>query len=219
MKTLTTNSLFFGKYTYKVTFRVIGAYRWRYKPTKYLNRSLSNGLTELDKTNTDVFCEISEKYFNDSTIKTRIQHHLTSFYFKDESLVEKIKTELRPWIKEIHRPANNSDQEFLLNNPKKVVCDFYPKEKYRYCIYIKQNMPTTKRQSFYDWFVKNNNDKISVTGVTLSWLKQEKRYGVFYIRVEDEKTLLLVNMFLSEYIIKTVEYVLRDDINTQIGTE
>lgn len=121
MKTLTTNSLFYGKYPYKVTFRVGGAYRWRYKPTKYLNRSLSKGLTELGKTTTDIFCDLSEKYFNDSTIKTRIQHSLTSFYFKDESLVEKIKTELRPWIKEIHSPANNSDQEFLLNNPKKVV--------------------------------------------------------------------------------------------------
>jgi hypothetical protein len=214
MKTLTTNSLFYGKYPYKITCRVPGG-RWRNKFTKNYWYPETN--SEDEKNGAD-FYKVSEKYYQDKSIKIRTEHSLTSFYFKDESFIETMKTELKRWIREIHQPASSLDQEFLLNNPKKVVCDFYPKKKYRYCVYIKNTMPASKRQSFYDWFVKNNNDNMSITGSTQRWLQQRKNYGEFYIRVEDEKTLLLVNMFLSEYITKTVEYVLRNSINIEVGT-
>lgn len=217
MKTLTTNSLFYGKYPYKITCRVPGAWRWRSKFTKNYWYPDPETNSEDEKNGVD-FYKVSEKYYQDKSIKVRTEHSITSFYFKDESFIETMKTELKRWIREIHQPASSLDQEFLLNNPKKVVCDFYPKKKYRYCVYIKNTMPASKRQSFYDWFVKNNNDSMSITGSTQRWLQQRKNYGEFYIRVEDEKTLLLVNMFLSEYIIKTVEYVLRNSINIEVGT-
>jgi len=192
MKTLITNSLFWGKYPFKIICHV--------------------GLK------TEEFYKLSEKYFNDKKIKTRREHNFIHFYFQDDSIIDTMKKELAFWITEIYQPVNLSDKEFLLSNPKKVLCDLYPKEKYRYCVYLKCNMPATKKQSFYDWFIRNNDDKISIPGSTLHWLLQKKRYGEFYIRVEDEKTLLLVNIFLSEYVKKTTEYVLRDSINIKVGT-
>lgn len=215
MKTLITNSLFWGKYPFKVICRVPGAWRWRNKFSKTYWYSWNS--SQEDEKNGEAFYKVSEKYFNDEKIKTRIEHSLTSFYFQDEMFIQSMKKELTPWITEIHQPANLLDKEFLLNNPRKIVCDFYPKKKYRYCVYIKYNMPATKRQSFYDWYIKNNRDKISIPDSTLNWLQQKKYYGEFYIRVEDERTLLLVNMFLAEYITKTVEYVLRNSINIEVG--
>lgn len=221
MKTLTTNSLFYGKYPYKVVCRVPGgAWRWRNKFNNNRSQfSYFSSFNHYDENNGEAFYKASEKYFNGIGIKTRVEHALTSFYFKDQTLIEEMKKEISRWIIEIHQPFSVADQDFLLNNPKKVLCDQYPKRKYKYCIYLKCSMPSAKKESFYDWIRKNASDKISITDSTIKFLSQKKYYGDFYIRVEDEKTLLLINMFLAEYINKTLEYVLRDNINTEVGTQ
>ena len=217
MKTLITNSLFYGKYPYKVVCRVPGAWRWRNKFSNRLWYSYSSDRD--DEKNGEAFYKVSEKYFNDDEIKTRIEHNLTSFYFKNVLLVDEMKTGLVPWITEIHQPSNIIDQDFLLNNPKKVLCDRYPKKRYKYCVHLKNPMSDAKKQAFYDWICKNNTGKVSIPDSTILFLRRQRYYGEHYIRIEDEKTLLLVNMFLAEYINKTVEYVLRDSINIEVGTQ
>lgn len=217
MKTLITNSLFYGKYPYKVICRVQGAWRWRIKFTRGYWYTYNS--SDEDEKNGQAFYKTSEKYFNDPKIKTRIEHSLTSFYFNDENFIEPMKKELSPWIREIHQPATLIDKDYLLNNPKKVVCDQYPKKRFKYMIFLKTRIPAVKKESFYNWVMKNNYDKISMPDSTIRFFQNKKWYGEFYIRVEDQATLLLVQLFLAEDIAKTVEYVLRDSINTQTGTE
>lgn len=217
MKTLTTKSLFYGKYPFKIVCRVTGAWRWRNEWTRKYWYSVNSNID--DEKNGVAFYKVAEKYLQDKSIKSRTEHTCVSFYISNESLVEKIKTELNSWVREIHQPASNLDQEFLLNNPKKVVCDQYPRKRFKYCVFLKTRIPAAKKESFYNFYKNNNHGKIYIPDSTVLFLKNIKHYGQFFIRVEDSATLLLVQLFLAEDTDKTVEYVLRDSINTQIGTE
>jgi hypothetical protein len=101
----------------------------------------------------------------------------------------------------------------MSNSSKKVICDDFPKGKYRYKIYIKTKMTVNTRERFQSW-MGNYGDKFDVATSTSKWLSGNKKWvqdPFFYI--EDQHMLSMVGMYLGDNVKRVEEFIPRNKIN------
>jgi uncharacterized protein YjaZ len=98
----------------------------------------------------------------------------------------------------------------LSNGHKKILRDVFPKEKYKYRVYFKSRFPADKRATFVTWADKYG-DKLDISETSRRWLVSTRHYAQDpFMYVEDDKMLSMVGIYLSGYIKKVEEFILRE---------
>ncbi len=215
----TTSKLFYGKYPFKIRCTCKGSWMIKrlgiYETVKQCT-TIKNNLVQLHKVDpTRLMSFLNDvEIFLDKDISVRCEGSIFSIYCKDETLFNQMCKRLSSWITEVHVPANDAEQAFMIENEhKKVLCNRLPFETYHYKVYIKATVPVNLRENFYKWML-NYQGKIQAPVRVGDWLSGRKMWVVNpSLYVKDAPTLSMVGMFLGDRISKVEEFVPRSLIN------
>ena len=220
----TTSKLFFGKWPYKI--RCVCAGSWMIKrlgipqTVDYCTVN-SKGVrfsSSIDKVKLLKFLNAVDPFL-DKEIQIRVEGGIFSIYCKDDTLFDRMSKELSSWISMIYTPATTEEADFMINaTNKRVLCNNLPFDKYRYKVYIKQNMPVSARASFKTWS-KHYTEKIKSTGAASNWFNGVNSYNPLVIYVLDQPTLSMVGLFLGSNLSKVEEFIPRSSINSSTDQE
>ena len=170
----------------------------------------------LDKTKLLEFTNAVEPFLDrkdDIQIRTKGSHF--SLFCMDVNVLEEIDNALFPWIRTVSGPTTAEELAFLLSNGhKKILRDTLPKEKYKYRVYFKSKFPIDKRSSFVVW-ADTYGEKIEISETSKLWLLGSRQYAQDpFMYVEDDKMLSMVGLYLSGYVSKVEEFILRESALT-----
>lgn len=221
---LKSSKLFYNKWPYKVLCHVNGG-----------NRVIRNGVDlveawcetgkglafarhegqNINKQDLLCFALAVKPFLKRKDLQIRVEGRHFNLFCKDYSVLEQIDNALNKWIKQILGPTSQEEYDFMMSNGhKKILCDKLPKGTYGYKIYFKNKFPEHNRLGFIKW-LEPYNDKINVVGTTRLWLEGRKRYiEAPFMYVKDDKMLSMVGLYLSGYVKKTEEFILRENALT-----
>ncbi len=217
---LKTNKLFYNKWPYKVECKIAKA--------NYIARlGLPRVKSWIDGDTKDNFLwkgankEEVLQFINQlepiatKDFQIRSESNTFSFYVKDPTILKEITSRFNKWIVTITEPANEAEYNFLVSNTaKKILCNSYPKGKYRYKIYIKPNMQPNNREQFLLW-AQRYGDKFNILGSTKKWLAGDKKWAMDpFLYVLDDSTLSLTGLYLGSSVKKVEEFIPRSKINS-----
>jgi len=222
IRKLKSSKLFYNKWPYKVECWQAGASRIVHSGpalckewclTGKVLRFSPHDLRSMDKVKFSAFIDASEKFLDmKEDIQIWVEGSHFNLFCKDITILEEIDNVLFPWIKNIVGPTTPEELAFLLSNGhKKILRDVLPKEKYRYRIFFKSKFPADKRESFISWANKYG-DKLDISGTSRRWLLGQRHYSQDpFMYVEDDKMLSMAGMYLSGYVKKVEEFILREN--------
>lgn len=219
-----TNKLFYGRWPYKITCRVLGINYFREQLKLPVNRILNDLDKKIFKINqsrrfdekinvykiTD-FINSAKNFIENVDVKKRIEYNKIDLYFVDQNSFDQAKNKLTEWITAITEPHDENDLEKILQDKKFVLCDQLPYKKYKFRIFFK-NMPEQIKLNLIQWAEKYGDDIFIPNGMRK---KKSNRYFVLqYFYVKDSKMITFVSLAASGYVRRTDEFVVRTDINT-----
>ncbi len=220
---LKSSKLFFNKWPYKVECVQAGASRVIYsgvglcKQWCETGKGIRFGSYDLKTTDADKFLKFvnSVEPFLDrkEEVQIRVESSHFNLFCKDISVLEEIDDALDQWIRKISGPTTQEELEFLLSNGhKKILCDTYPKDMYKYRVFFKNKFSLDKRLAFLTWADKYGN-KLIISGNSRKWLSG-KSYCVdtSFMYVIDDKMMSMLGLYLSGYIKKIEEFILRENV-------
>lgn len=145
-------------------------------------------------------------------VQIRVESSHLNLFCKDPSVLEEIDNALEQWIRKISGPTTKEELEFLLSNGhKKILCDTYPKDMYKYRVFFKSRFPEDKRSAFLIWANKYG-DKLLISESSVRWLKSHRHYVQDpFMYVIDDKMMSMIGLYLSGYVKKTEEFILREN--------
>jgi hypothetical protein len=221
---LKSSKLFYNKWPYKVECSQPGASRIVHSGVDVVREWCATGKgmfvsahenRNIDKVVYLEFANLVAPYIGDPNVKIRVEGSHFNLFCTDKSILETIDNDLNKWIRKISGPTTDEELEFLLSNGhKKILRDVLPKEKYKYRIYFKSKFPADKRASFVVWADKYG-DKLEISGTSRRWLLGSRHYAQDpFMYVDDDKMLSMTGMYLSGYVKKVEEFILRDNVLT-----
>jgi hypothetical protein len=222
MQQLVTKKLFYNKWPIKVECYVQGSYRVQrlgaLKTLEWCDHENNGYASErgINKFELKKFTKKTIDVLEGQDIKVRTEGNHFNIFCKDINLLENIKKEMRPWITAITAPENDEQYKFLIENGhKQIICNNFPYEKFRFRVYIRENLKQDAREQFIQWLEKYP-EKIQMANTTRKWLDGSTVHYVqnpfFYI--VDEKMLSMVLLFLGNGCKKIQEFILSSNINT-----
>lgn len=223
IKKLKLSKLFYNKWPYKVECVQPGASRIVHTGAEICKewcrtgKGLSfghYGQRIADKTKYLQFIEAVEPFLERKEhIQIRVEGSHFNLFCKDPTILEEIDNRVHEWVRTIQGPTSQEELEFLLSNGhKKILCDALPYEKYKYRLYFKSKFPADKRSTFVIWADKYG-DKLEISETSRRWLVSSRHYAQDpFMYVEDDKMLSMVGMYLSGYVKKVEEFILRDSV-------
>lgn len=145
-------------------------------------------------------------------IQIRVENSHFNLFCKDLTVLEEIDDAVSHWIKKISGPTTQEELKFLLSNGhKKILCDAYPKDMYKYRIFFKSKFPLDKKLAFVTWADKCGNSML-ISETSRRWLIGDRYYAQDpFMYVVDDKMLSMVGLYLSGYVKKTEEFILREN--------
>ena len=221
MKTLRTTKLFYGKWYYKVTLWFKGCEVFAYhSPAEVVAGLLATSPLDQSCYILDVICNRQESYilemarllskFPMGTWADRIERCYFSIYTNDNELYNAVITDFYDDVCECYAP-NLDDMELLLD-PKVIVCNKLPHNKYEYKVFvcpsrISGSIAVEERHKLLNW-MESQFPKMTCTlsfkkWFIGTWWGSERRYFL----VDNENTLLLLRMFHPEIIVSVHKYV------------
>jgi hypothetical protein len=225
IRKLNSSKLFYNKWPYKVECLQAGASRIVHSGAAVCKEWCLTGkglqftpyqLRILDKVKFASFIDAAEKFLDmKENVQIRVEGSHFNLFCKDPATLEEIDNALSQWIHKIVGPTTPEELEFLLSNGhKKILRDELPKEKYKYRIYFKSRFPADKRVSFVSWADKYG-DKLDISGTSRRWLLGQRHYAQDpFMYVDDDKMLSMAGMYLSGYVKKVEEFILRENVLT-----
>ena len=219
---LKTDKLFYGKWPFRITFRVRGANLICLKSNLYMGelrirRSYSNWRGHgriVDNVGLKKFANLLLDYL-DKELKFRMEYDDVQCYVKDPTLFKELQSVFKEYVTCVTEPHNEQELNYLLGNKKYVIRDKYPKDIYHYKVVLKP-MPIALRENFYKWLCQYDESKVSITKSTVEHLTTAKHWwNDCYFYVADSSMLVMANLAAQGYIRRTEEYVLRSSINTE----
>ena len=83
---------------------------------------------------------------------------------------------------------------------------------YKYRVFFKSNFPQDKRLVFLSWANKYGN-KLLISETSVRWLMSKRLYvNNPFMYVTDDKMLSMVGLYLSGYVKKIEEFILRENV-------
>ena len=220
---LKSSKLYYNKWPYKVECWQVGASRIVHSGVAACqewcasNKGLRFNQYEtkiLDKVKFSEFVNAVKPFLDrKEEIQIRVEGSHFNLFCKDTAILEEIDNAASAWITKISGPTTQEELEFLLSNGhKKILRDELPKEKYKYRIYFKSKFPADKRSSFVVWADKYG-EKIEISETSRRWLLGARHYAQDpFMYVDDDKMLSMVGMYLSGYVKKVEEFILRENV-------
>ena len=219
MQQLTTNKLFYGKYLYKIKIDLkgIGFLHRSNMDVKYV-LSQQERLSERwgSKYNYNELKKYHDEFeqIRSHIDKIRIEGwHGVQFYVDTEDKFNAIKSALSWCIYSVSVPEKGDIVE--MNSKNIVMCSSLPHGLYKYKLHLKSTIPKEVRIGFFEW-AKTSEVSTKFTKLTEAWLKGLRSY--FWsptMYVKDDAALMMVNLYMSNYIHKTDIYTLRgEQVNT-----
>lgn len=219
---LKSSKLFFNKWPYKVECRQLGASRVIHCGITFCKEWCLTGkgmqFGHYNKPpDKDVFLEfvnaIEPFLSRKEEVQIRVENSHFNLFCKDPVVLEEIDNAVSKWIQKISGPTTQEELEFLLSNGhKKILCDTLPKDMYKYRVFFKSRFPADKRSAFAVW-VDKYGDSVLVSGTSRRWLISQRHYAQDpFMYVVDDKMLSMVGLYLSGYVKKTEEFILRENV-------
>ena len=219
---LKSSKLFFNKWPYKVECIQAGASRVIHSGVGLCRQWCETGkgmrFTSYDPKITDAdeflkFVNAIEPFLDrKEEVQIRVESSHLNLFCKDHSVLEEIDNALEQWIRKISGPTTKEELEFLLSNGhKKILCDTYPKDMYKYRVFFKSKFSPDKRSAFLIWANKYG-DKLLISESSVRWLKSHRHYVQDpFMYVIDDKMMSMIGLYLSGYVKKTEEFILREN--------
>jgi len=219
---LKSSKLFFNKWPYKVECIQVGASRVIHSGVGLCRQWCETGkgmrFTSYDPKITDTdkflkFVNAIEPFLDrKEEVQIRVESSHLNLFCKDPSVLEEIDNALEQWIRKISGPTTKEELEFLLSNGhKKILCDTYPKDMYKYRVFFKSKFSPDKRSAFLIWADKHKN-KLLISETSRRWLMSQRYYAQDpFMYVIDDKMMSMVGLYLSGYVKKTEEFILREN--------
>lgn len=160
------------------------------------------------------FIDIARPFLERQTdMQIRTEYNHFNLFCKDPKVLEEIDSALHKWIFKISGPTTDEELNFLLEaGQKKILRDSLPKNGFKFKVYLKTSVPVGVKESFVKW-CELRTDSVQLAKTTKRWLENGVGYVQSpFINVKDEKSLSMVSLFLSGYIRKVQEMVLREDV-------
>jgi hypothetical protein len=219
---LKSSKLFYNKWPYKVeciqqgASRVVHAGVDRCKEWCISGKGLAFGHynTKPDPKEFLVFVNAVEPFLDrKEDIQIRVEGVHFNLFCKDPAILEEIDNAVSQWVIRIVGPTTLDELKFMLSNGhKKILRDELPKAKYKYRVFFKNSFSEDKRAAFLIWANKYDG-KIDVSESSYDWLKGTKRYVQDpFMYVEDDKMLSMAGLYLSGYVRKVEEFILRENV-------
>ena len=220
------NKLYYGKWPFKIEcvlpranmiirLGIEGAREWA------LGSNPNKWFTALPEERHGVlkFLEAVAPYLS-KDIQVRTERSHFNIFCKDIELKDEMLTTLSEWIVAYHGPDTVEELEFMLaSGRKKIVCNKFPHDKFRYKINLRPNMSIDLRRPFLEWADKYG-DSVSIADSTQRCLKGKTHYvQAPFMYVHDEKTLAMFGLFLGDNVRIVEEFILRSSINTSLDQE
>lgn len=164
----------------------------------------------------DFYWKIKE--FIKKDIQIRIEYNTFSIFLNDEVLLNKIIKKIPTYIKYVYIPYDDNEKDFILTNGRhKTICEQYPHKKYQFKVTFNDKFQRIDKKEFLQWLEKNDKENFKFTKTTMLFLEEKSKYNYVYnptAYVLNEKLLSYLSLYLSSYIQKIEEFVLRESINS-----
>lgn len=222
MKTFKTSKKFYKKWLFKVSLKVGASSAFR----MYSLARIKEICTSTPSDRNDVYWGVKQIYDNrtvisklvtcleskDSRLWTkRVERMYMDIYTNDKEFYEELSDKFEDII--LHRFEPDELCVSLLDNPKAIICDKLPHNKYNYRVYLlphKLAGDIEAKQKFINWII-SQNPKITCTSSVQAWfMKTDWNWDRRYVLVEDEGTLLLMKLRNSEVVGTVYNYVISD---------
>lgn len=203
-----TTKLFYNKWCYKISLFDDNI--------KRIGNNLRFGQVIIRQGEKNTLNVLISKYYFRDDLKFRFEGRDCQIYLSDEKLYQEIVTELNQWIYEVHEPENIEERQFLFDNKRKILCSKLPKGKFNFKITLKNNVKWSveDKKNFRNWLLASYKEKISISGCSDRWLKNEQRYvqdPFFY--VQDEGICSMIGLYISDKIKKIEQFILKDKLS------
>jgi len=215
-----TNQKFYNKYVYKISLSMPGVSIYRMKPLKetidFLNEKtphLGYVTSTLEKAKGNKENLIKLSYFLlalKGDYFQRIERDIIDFYTNDQVLHESIEKTFISLVRNSFIPRETMLDE--LKSSKYILCKKLPHNKYKFKAYLlphKLKNDQDEKIKYINWL--ENNKKVSITSSTSSWFLHTNWYwDRRYIYIEDESSLLLVQMRNPDVLGRIYQYLICD---------
>ena len=206
MLKLKTNRLFYGKYPYKVVltgknfnfFSLYGAIRLVKMAEKgHFPRDYNTDKVSLKKVAEFIIA-------CDKQIRIRAEGNRVSLFISNKELFKDCIEKFKILTLEIHEPEDEETLKFLLENNKKIITNKLPHDKYRYKVHLKK-MSRKEGENVIKWADSNKRVR----------LNKGPFYSLnvgcnSYLLIEDQLTITMLLLLVSNKIIRIEEYVVRN---------
>lgn len=215
-----TTRKFYNKYVYKASLVMPGV-------SIYRMRTLEETIALLESSETCkgiIYDTINKAYKNKKNLialsnfllslngdySKRIERDSIDFYTNDPNIHTNICNRFASVLRSSYIPPDNFKDE--LDTNKYIICKKLPHKKYKFKVYLlphKLKNSKEEKIKYIDWLAKQKAVRIS--HVTQRWFIQTDWYwDRRYMYVEDEQTLLLVQMRNPNVIGRVYEYLVSD---------
>ena len=174
----------------------------------------------IDRDKLMAFLNDVESFIYRSDIQIRTEAGNFTIFCSDPNLFKSMCRKLNPWIREVWEPASDIERECMeTSDAKKVLCKELPHGIYRYKVFLRTNISSNIKNSFFNWQL-NYNHKILTPKSVEKWLLYGRYYSSSpYIYVDNASNLSMVGLFLGNGILRVEEFIPRSSINTLIDQE
>ena len=139
----------------------------------------------------------------------RIERNQIDFYTNDKELHSHIETLFADCVRLSFVPRNTLLEELETN--KYIICKKLPHKKYKFKVYLLPHKIKNieEKHQYINWLL--NNPRVLISESTARWFIQTEWYwDRRYIYVEDEASILLVQMRCSSALGRIYEYLVSD---------
>lgn len=228
MRVEKTNKLFYNKWPYKVTCKLVGIRACSYynldsiiewcSPSASFSNPPPYSLTKLTSIDRDELSRFVKKYkkYIGKEIQTRAEGNCFSIFCRDLDLYTDIKKTLKIWVVTVSEPDSDTTLEFLLNQGhRKILKSKLPFDRYQYRIFIERKIVLDLRLRLGAWLCKYKT-QIHISKSTKKWLAGDVIYSYAdrSILVENGKILSLILLYLGNHCKKVEEFILESSINS-----
>ncbi len=211
-----TKKLFYGKWLYKVSYKIEGCSFIRQKlfddiDSSFDNLKITNIYHRKILNNREDLIRISSelKRLPRESFDLRVETDIIDVYTNDEAIFSMLITVLPEKIRFAQKPQDPTGQQ--LSDKKTILVKKYPQEKFKMRVYLKPHKMSDpeEKESYLLWLKSVNG--VSISDAVETWFYNTNwNWDRRYILVDDEKTLLMLKLKNSNVIGTIYNLVLQD---------
>lgn len=144
----------------------------------------------------------------ENSYSRRLESDTVDFYTNDGDLYQKLCEQFQDWVRLRFQPKKGTEQE-LLGSDKSIFVNQLPHGRYQYRAYLKPHRLEQKSRAGVAAWLSKQSPRITFTHSIEAWLlSNNENWDRRYIHVEDEATLLMIQLRAPQLIGRVFKYEL-----------